>query len=51
MLAILWPLVGIALIGYGAYTVYAPAGYITVGILIVLDDLHSSWPRRTEKPN
>ncbi len=46
----LWPLAGVALIGYGAFQIYPPAAYIAVGSLLVLDSLHASWPKKTEQP-
>ena len=42
ILAIAWPLVGIALVGYGAWLVYPPAGYIAVGALLIVDVFHAS---------
>lgn len=41
LLAVAWPMCGVALVGYGAYRIYEPAGFIAVGVLIVLDNLHA----------
>lgn len=40
-----WPLLGMFLVGYGAYRIYPPAGCIAFGLLIILDTLHSSRSR------
>jgi uncharacterized membrane protein len=43
VLSWLWPLAGVMFVGYGAYQIYEPAGWISVGLLIIFDSLHSSW--------
>ena len=45
LIALLWPLAGIALVGYGCYRIYPPAAYIVVGLLIILDTLHATRNR------
>ena len=47
-LGALWPMVGVGLVGYGAYLIYEPAAFIVVGSLMILDDLHATWPQRTQ---
>lgn len=49
VLAMLWPIAGIALVGAGAWWVYKPAGLIAVGLLIILDTLHAARPRGTKQ--
>jgi hypothetical protein len=46
---VLWPVVGIMLVGFGAYLVYEPAGYIVVGLLMLLDMFHARMAARGRK--
>lgn len=43
--AILWTLSGFALASYGAWLIFHPAGYVTAGLLIILDTLHATRSR------
>jgi hypothetical protein len=42
VLAVAWPMSGIALVSVGAWQVYQPAGLITAGGLILFDTIHGS---------
>lgn len=49
ILSVTYPIFGILLVGYGAYLVYPPAGFIALGSLMILDTLHGQRPRSVPK--